>query len=75
MIFILLMVCQFICCLSLSIITPFFPPYAIGKGISEDIVGLIYGANPFGAIIGSLVVGKNINENNRINLMIGALIV
>jgi MFS family permease len=67
-VFVLLMICQLVCCLSLSIITPFFPPYAISKGITEDVVGIIYSANPFGAIIGSLVVGKILNDVNYFNI-------
>ena len=60
--------------MALSIITPFFPPYAITKGISEDVIGIIFAANPFGAIIASIILGKILNDRNRFNFMIGALI-
>jgi hypothetical protein len=49
-------------CASLSVITPFFPPYAISKGIGEEIVGLIISANPIGAFFASLVLGKILND-------------
>jgi len=52
----------FIFILSLSIITPFFPSYASDNGISEEIVGFIFSANPLGAFIAALILGKIINE-------------
>jgi MFS family permease len=61
LVFYLLMVCQLICGLALAIISPFFPPYAREKGISEDVVGIIFSANPVGAIIASIILGKILN--------------
>lgn len=62
LVFSMLMVCQLICCLALSIIAPFFPPFAKDKGISEVIVGIIFSANPVGAIIATLILGKILTE-------------
>jgi MFS family permease len=67
-IFALLMVCQFICCLTLAIIAPFFPPYAKEKGIQEDIVGVIFSANPLGAIVASIILGKILTEVPRFEI-------
>jgi MFS family permease len=60
--FALLCLGYFIFCLSLSIISPFFPAFAESKGISEFIVGIIYSSNPVGAVISALVIGKIINN-------------
>lgn len=49
-------------CLSLSVITPFFPPHAISRGISEQIVGFIISANPVGAFFASIILGKILKE-------------
>ena len=58
----LLLICNFLMCSSLSVVTPFFPPYAMSKGITEEIVGLIISANPIGAFFASLYLGKILNE-------------
>ena len=60
--FALLVLGCFIFCLTLSKISPFFPAFAEEKGISELIVGIIYAANPVGAVIAALVLGKILNE-------------
>lgn len=52
----------FICSLSMSIIAPFFPPYAKNKGISEFISGLIFSADPIGAMLTCLILGKILND-------------
>lgn len=49
---------NFICCQGLSIIAPFFPAFAKTYNVDEDIIGLIFSANPVGAIIASLIIGK-----------------
>ena len=49
-------------CTALSVITPFFPPFAMSKGVSEEIVGLIISANPIGAFFASLTLGKILND-------------
>ena len=61
-VFLLLLICNFLMCSSLSVVTPFFPPYAISKGISEEIVGLIISSNPIGAFFASLYLGQILNE-------------
>lgn len=62
LIYVLLLICLFLMCSALSVITPFFPPFAIKKGISEEIVGFIIGANPIGAFFASLALGKILND-------------
>ena len=54
----LLMFCMMICCFSLSIISPFFPPFAEEIGISKEVVGVIFSANPIGAVLAALIIGK-----------------
>lgn len=49
-------------CSSLSVITPFFPPFAEEVGVSEEVIGLIIGANPIGAFFASLALGKILND-------------
>lgn len=62
LVFSLLLICELLCCLALSVISPFFPPFAKEKGISEATVGLIFSANPAGAIIATLILGKIMTE-------------
>lgn len=47
-----------ICCLGLSLISPFYPTYAEKFKISQTILGLIFAINPIGGMIASLIVGK-----------------
>jgi MFS family permease len=61
-VYILLVFCIFLMCSSLSVVTPFFPPYAMEKGVSEEIVGLIISSNPIGAFFASLYLGKILDE-------------
>ena len=56
--FILLMIGQVVCAFALAILIPFYPIFAKEKGISEEFVGLIFGANPIGAILAALTIGK-----------------
>jgi len=44
------------------LITPFFPPFAKEKGISEEVVRFIFSANPIGAFVSSLILGKIMTE-------------
>jgi len=60
--FSMLMVCQLICCFALSVISPFFPPFAREHGISEEIVGIIFISNPLGALIAAVILGKILSE-------------
>ena len=43
---------------SLSLITPFFPPAAKDKGISEDIIGIIFAVDAVAGFIAALILGK-----------------
>jgi MFS family permease len=62
----LLLVGSFISALTLAIIAPFFPPLAEQNGLSTDTIGLILSANPFGAVIASLLLGYFLNKvSNR----------
>ena len=45
-----------------SLITPFFPPFALAKGVSSTTLGFIISANPIGSFFTSLVIGKLIND-------------
>lgn len=47
-----------ICCLGLSLISPFYPTYAEKFKISETILGFIFAINPIGGMIASLIIGK-----------------
>lgn len=67
-IFILLLICNILMCLSLSVITPFFPPYAISRGVTEEVVGFIISANPIGAFFASIALGKILNEVKGVNI-------
>ena len=60
--FILLMMGLVVCAFALAILIPFYPIFAKEKGISEEFVGLIFGANPIGAIIAALIIGKVLTE-------------
>jgi MFS family permease len=70
LVFWLLMACQVICCIALSLISPFFPPYAEEKGISSEVVGFIFSANPIGAVTASMVLGKILNQVTKLNLKV-----
>lgn len=61
-IFFLLQVCNCLTMISLSLITPFFPPFASSKGIDEAIMGFIISANPIGSFFASLILGKRITN-------------
>ena len=63
-IYLLLLICNLLMCCALSVITPFFPPFAMDKGVSEEIVGFIISANPIGAFFASLTLGKILNDVN-----------
>lgn len=82
--FILLAFCYFIFSLALSIISPFFPAFAESKEISSLMIGVIYSANPLGAVFSSLILGKILNDvhlkinyilqNNRFVFMVIGII-
>jgi len=59
---------------ALSIIAPFFPAFAESKNISELIVGIIFSANPVGAVLSSLFLGKIIKDVENNNSLIDYLI-
>ena len=54
--------CNMFVAMSGSLITPFFPPYALSKGISKDVLGYIIAANPIGSFIASILIGKYLKE-------------
>jgi predicted MFS family arabinose efflux permease len=58
----ILILCYFLQNMSMSLIVPFFPPFATGRGVSLELVGLIISSNPIGAVIASLIIGKLLNE-------------
>ncbi len=61
-IFVLLSSGYFICSLSMSIIAPFFPPFAKDREINEIILGVIYSADPIATMLTSLILGKILND-------------
>jgi MFS family permease len=58
----------------MSLISPFFPPFAEEKGISSELVGYIFSANPIGAFCAAVVLGKIMTEHNRVRFMLSALV-
>ncbi|CAD8170359.1 unnamed protein product [Paramecium octaurelia] len=73
--FSLLNIGNLICCLGLSLIAPFYPTYAEKFDVSGSLLGLIFGINPIGGILSSLIVGKILNKNNQANILsLGMLI-
>ena len=56
------MIGQVVCAFALAILQPFYPIFAREKGISEVFVGLIFSANPIGAIFAALTIGKVLNN-------------
>ncbi|CAD8188494.1 unnamed protein product [Paramecium octaurelia] len=57
-----------------SLITPFFPPYADKKGISQTTLGLIIAAGPLGGLLASIIIAKTLNHRNRNKyILIGVL--
>lgn len=61
-IFKLLLTCNLISSISLSIITPFFPLFAKTRGIPEDVIGFIFSAHPLGASVAAFIIGKIMNN-------------
>ncbi|CAD8201037.1 unnamed protein product [Paramecium pentaurelia] len=73
--FALLNLGNLICCLGLSLIAPFYPTYAQKFDVTGSLLGLIFGINPIGGMLSSLIVGKILNNNNQTNLLsLGMLI-
>lgn len=58
----LMLTCNIISSISLAIITPFYPLFAKTRGITEDVIGLIFSAHPLGASIGAFIFGKIMNN-------------
>ncbi|CAK79138.1 unnamed protein product (macronuclear) [Paramecium tetraurelia] len=73
--FSLLNIGNLICCLGLSLIAPFYPTYAEKFDVSGSLLGLIFGINPIGGILSSLIVGKILNKVRFFNILsLGMLI-
>ena len=60
--YVLLNVCNLICCFGSSIMVPFFPVFASDRDIGLDTVGWIFALFPFGMFIASLILGKVQND-------------
>lgn len=56
------------CCLGFSLIAPFYPAYAKEFNVSNTILGLIFGMNPIGGMLASLIVGKLLNNVNYLSI-------
>lgn len=63
-IFFLLLLGLLFACIILSIIAPFFPPFASSHHISDALIGLIFSCNPIGDVLASLLSGKLITHVN-----------
>ncbi|CAD8070816.1 unnamed protein product [Paramecium sonneborni] len=63
------------CCLGLSLIAPFYPAYAHKFDVSNSLLGLIFGLNPIGGMLASLIVGKLLNHKNQTTLLCLGLII
>jgi hypothetical protein len=50
----------------MSIIAPFFPAFAKNKGINTYITGLIFSADPIGAMLTCLVLGSILSDVNNL---------
>ena len=48
--------------MGLSLITPFFPTFAISKGVSIATLGFVISSNPIGSFIAAPILGKLINS-------------
>ncbi len=57
-----------------SVLTPFYPPIAIKRGLDAKIIGLVFGAHPVGSTIFSMIFGKYMMQIGRKNLMTYGLI-
>jgi len=42
---------------AVSVITPFYPPIALDKGVSQFMIGFIFALNPIGSFSVSLSIG------------------
>lgn len=54
-----------------SLITPFFPPYAERKGISQTTLGFIIAAGPLGGLIATIIIAKTLNHVTMIPIFRG----
>ena len=48
--------------MAISIISPFYPPLANKKNVSDSMIGLIFSIHPIGEFIASLIIGKKMNN-------------
>jgi len=61
-VFWVLLACNLVCNIAQSIISPFYPNFAHKRGVSEEIIGIIFSAQPIGIFIASLIIGKIITQ-------------
>lgn len=61
-VFWVLLACNLVCNIAQSIISPFYPIFANNRGVSEDIIGIIFSAQPIGIFVASLIIGKIITQ-------------
>lgn len=52
-----------------SILAPFYPDEAIAKGVSKDVIGLIFSSDPLASFFFSLALGKMMNKWGRRKLL------
>lgn len=61
-VFWILLACNLVCNIAQSIISPFYPIFAHKRGVSEEMIGIIFSAQPIGIFIASLILGKIITK-------------
>lgn len=59
---------------SISIIAPFFPPFAESQGLSSTTIGLIFSSHPLGGMIASIYIGRILTNQNRMSLIMLSLL-
>lgn len=57
-----------------SILAPIYPDEAMEKGVSKDVIGLIFSSHPIASFLFSLILGKMMNSWGRKRLLILGLL-
>ncbi len=59
-----------------SFMSAFFPSFAEGQGVGLDGVGIIFSAEPVGALICSLMLGRMMNKKGfkKLSIILGLIV-
>jgi MFS family permease len=60
-----LVLINFLCAIGYSFIAPIYPPLAIERGVTADLIGLIFTIFPFVGIIVSPFVPQHMNKYGK----------